>query len=282
MTVFFDALLDGIIDTLKMLPFLFIAFLVLEAVEHFSEKHRDSFLEKIGSAGPLIGAVFGSLPQCGFSVAAANLYSGGIITIGTMLAVFLATSDEAVLLLLGNPGHAGTVLKLISMKIALGTVWGLLIDLLLARSSMKKNRIGEICEDCGCEEEESMLKAALHHTIEVFVYLLIFNCVLSVLLEMIGIAALSGILLKDSMFQPVLAALIGLIPNCAASVALTQLYLNHVLTFGSCMAGLLSGAGVGMAVLFQVNRKHMRENIKIVGILYACSAVTGILLELFL
>ena len=119
-----DAVLDGVIDTLKMVPFLLVAFLLLEALERYSETHRDSALTRLGGAWPVVGAVFGCVPQCGFSVAAANLYAGGVITLGTLLAVFLSTSDEAVLLLLGNPGQAGNVLRLIGVKVLIGTLFG--------------------------------------------------------------------------------------------------------------------------------------------------------------
>ena len=269
----------GLLDTLRMLPFLFAAFLLLEVLEHFSEKHRDRVMGKIGGAGPLVGALFGCVPQCGFSVAAANLYSGGVITLGTMLAVFLATSDEAVLLLLGNPGQGGTVLKLLAAKLVLGAALGYLTDLLLRKSPLKKKELGNICEHCGCGEEEGILKAALIHTVRIFLYLLIFTCVLNVVLELVGIEKLSALLLKNSFLQPLLAALIGLIPNCAASVALTELYMSGVLSFGAVIAGLLSGAGVGLAVLFKVN-KGLKDNLKILGILYLCAALPGILLQL--
>lgn len=274
-----EALADGILDTLKMLPFLFAAFVILEAVEHYSEKHRDNMLSRIGGAGPAAGALFGCIPQCGFSVAAANLYSGGVITLGTMIAVFLSTSDEAVLLLLGNPGNGKTIFWLIFVKVIIGTICGYMVDFFLRNSRLKRKQLGGICENCGCEEEDGILKAAFHHTVQVFSYLFIFNCVLNLLLGAIGIEKLSGLLLKDSMFQPILAAIIGLIPNCAASVVLTELYLTGVLSFGSVIAGLLSGAGVGLAVLFKVN-KNIKENGKILGVLLLCSVIPGILLQI--
>lgn len=279
MDLMIDALLDGILDTLKMLPFLLIAFLILEAVEHYSEKHRDDVLSRIKGAGPFVGAVFGCVPQCGFSVAAANLYSGGVITLGTMLAVFLATSDEALLLLLGNPGNGKMILRLIVSKVVIGAVCGYAVDFFLRKSPLKRKRLGEICKDCGCEEEDGILKAALHHTVQIFLYLLVFNCVLNLVLEVAGIETLSEFLLKDSLFQPALAAVIGLIPNCAASVVLTELYLTGALSFGSVIAGLLSSAGVGLAILFKVN-KSGKENIKILGILLLCAVIPGILLQI--
>jgi hypothetical protein len=302
-----DALCDGGLDTLRMLPFLLAAFLFLEFLEHRSEGRRDNFLSKIGAAGPAAGAFFGCVPQCGFSVAAANLYAGGVITAGTLLAVFLSTSDEAVLLLMGHPGQAGTVFRLLAVKVFLGMFWGYGVDLLLAKSAMKRNRLGAICEECGCKEEglempfnvlgkgydpeqkealkhhgsHLILRAAFYHTLEIFIYLFSVNVLLNILLGAVGIEWLSEFLLKDSFFQPALAALIGLIPNCAASVVLTELYLGGALSFGSAVAGLLSGAGVGLAVLFRINRDK-RENLRITGMLFLAAALSGIFLQIVL
>ncbi|QNM05629.1 putative manganese transporter [Qiania dongpingensis] len=273
-----DALKDGLWDTVKMLPFLFAAFLILEVIEHYSEKHRNGMLTRIGGAGPLVGALFGCIPQCGFSVAAANLYSGGVITVGTLLAVFLSTSDEAVLLILGNPGNGAVVIRLLAIKVVIGVLFGYAVDILLRKSPMKRKQLGNICDHCGCEEEGGVLRAAVRHTIQIFLYLLLFNCVLNLLLEAVGIETLSRILMKDSLFQPVLAGLVGLIPNCAASVALTELYLSGVLSFGSVIAGLCASAGIGLAVLFRVN-KNGKENLKILGILFLCSIIAGMLLQ---
>ena len=312
MELLIDALLDGGLDTLKMLPFLLAAFLFLVFLEHRSKGRRDRVISRIGAAGPAVGAVFGCVPQCGFSVAAANLYAGGVITAGTLLAVFLSTSDEAVLLLMGHPGQAGTVFRLLGVKVLLGIFWGYGVDLLLAKSAMKRNRLGAICEECGCNEEgmempfnvlgkgydpeqdraeepagrEShgrymILRAAFYHTLEIFIYLFSVNVLLNILLGAVGIEWLSGVLLKDSFFQPVLAAFIGLIPNCAASVVLTELYLSGALSFGSAVAGLLSGAGVGLAVLFRINRDR-RENLRVTGMLLFAAVFSGIFLQFVL
>lgn len=308
MEFFWNALKDGALDTLKMLPFLLAAFLLLEALEHYSERHRDGLLAGIGAAGPAAGALFGCVPQCGFSVAAANLYAGGVITVGTLLAVFLSTSDEAVLLLMGHPGQAGTIFKLLGVKVFCGILFGYAADLLLRKSSMKRKRLGAICGDCGCHEGRSelmagegehkenghevleehghhgahrILRAALYHTAEIFIYLLCVNFLLNMILEAVGIEWLSGVLLKDSFFQPVLAAVIGLIPNCAASVVLTEFYLNGVLSFGSAVSGLLSGAGVGLAVLFKIN-KDKKENLKVTGMLLFAAVLSGIFLQIAL
>ena len=282
MELLIDALLDGGLDTLKMLPFLLAAFLFLEFLEHRSEGRRDRFLSRIGAAGPAVGAVFGCVPQCGFSVAAANLYAGGVITAGTLLAVFLSTSDEAVLLLMGHPGQAGTVFRLLGVKVLLGIFWGYGVDLLLAKSAMKRNRLGAICEECGCNEEG--MEAFL--LLEFLEHLSVgrmdrFLSLIGAAGGAVGIEWLSGVLLKDSFFQPVLAAVIGLIPNCAASVVLTELYLSGALSFGSAVAGLLSGAGVGLAVLFRINRDR-RENLRVTGMLLFAAIFSGIFLQIVL
>ncbi|MCI8464936.1 MAG: arsenic efflux protein [Lachnospiraceae bacterium] len=307
MELLIDALVDGGLDTLKMLPFLLVAFLFLESLEHYSEGRRDNFLTKIGAAGPAAGAIFGCVPQCGFSVAAANLYAGGVITVGTLLAVFLSTSDEAILLLMGHPGQAGTIFKLLAVKVVCGIVFGYAADILLRNSPIKRKRLGAICGDCGCHEEEErsvdastevsveeerehdlageshgsyrVFRAALYHTAEVFVYLLSFNILLNILLGAVGIEWLSGLLFKDSLLQPVLAAFLGLIPNCAASVILTEFYLSGVLSFGAAVSGLLSGAGVGLAVLFKIHREK-KENLKITGMLLFAAILSGIFLQI--
>ncbi|MCI8550199.1 MAG: arsenic efflux protein [Lachnospiraceae bacterium] len=302
MNLLIDALKDGGLDALKMLPFLLVAFLLLEFIEHYSESHRDRVLSKIGAAGPAVGAIFGCVPQCGFSVAAANLYAGGVITVGTLLAVFLSTSDEAVLLLFGHPGQAETAFRLMAVKVILGMAIGYVVDALLFKNPIKRKQLGAICEDCGCHggEEEAdgspeegngssgdghgyqrIFHAALHHTVEIFVYIFSFNVLLNILLEAVGIEWLSGFLLKDSFFQPVLSALLGLIPNCAVSVVLAEFYMSGILSFGAVVSGLLSGAGVGLAVLFKTNRDK-KENLKITGILLLSAVLSGIFLQIVL
>ena len=274
------ALEHALLDTVRMVPFLLAAFLILEAVEHYSNQYMNRVLGKVGKAGPVVGALFGCVPQCGFSVAAANLYSGGVITLGTLLAVFLSTSDEAVLILLGHPGSGRVIGQLLLGKVLIGILFGYLTDLVLRKKKEEKH-IEELCRSCGCSDHGGIVKPALHHTIRLTVYILVFTFALTLLLEWIGTEALTAVLGKDAWFQPLVTAFLGLIPNCASSILITELYLAGGLSFASAMAGLCAGAGVGMAVLFRANHP-MKENFAILGLLYGASAATGLLLEILL
>jgi len=269
------ALEHAILDTIKVIPFLFIAFLIIEALEHFSGNAMNRMLGKVGKAGPVVGALFGCVPQCGFSVAAANLYSGGIVTLGTLLAVFLSTSDEAVLIFLSHPGNGSVIGKLLLAKISIAVVVGFLLDILLQKRKEEKH-IEDMCRNCGCSEASGVWRPALSHTIRLTVYLLLFTFVLNVVLESVGIENLGLLLGKDTWYQPFLTALIGLIPNCASSVLITELYLADALSFGSAIAGLCAGAGVGLAVLFKSNHPF-RENVQILLLLYGISVAAGII-----
>ncbi len=274
------ALEHALLDTVRMVPFLLAAFLILEAVEHYSNQYMNRVLGKVGKAGPVVGALFGCVPQCGFSVAAANLYSGGVITLGTLLAVFLSTSDEAVLILLGHPGSGRVIGQLLLGKVLIGILFGYLTDLVLRKKKEEKH-IEELCRSCGCSDHGGIVKPALRHTIRLTVYILVFTFVLTLLLEWIGTEALTAVLGKDAWFQPLVTAFLGLIPNCASSILITELYLAGGLSFASAMAGLCAGSGVGMAVLFRANHP-MKENFAILGLLYGASAATGLLLEILL
>lgn len=273
-----DAFLDALLDTLRMVPFLLAAFLILEALEHYSNNYMNRILGKVGKAGPLVGALFGCIPQCGFSVASANLYSGGVITLGTLLAVFLSTSDEAVLILLGNPGSGAVIGKLLIGKVLLGILFGYLADLVFRRKKEEKH-IEDLCRSCGCSDHGGIIKPALRHTLRLAAYILIFTFVLNLLLDFIGMEALTSLLGKDTWFQPFITALLGLIPNCASSVLITELYLAGGLSFASAMAGLCAGAGMGLAVLFKTNHP-MKENIAVLGLLYTVSVASGLMLEI--
>ena len=211
------ALEHAFLDTVRMVPFLLAAFLALEALEHYSNNYMNRVLGKVGKAGPAVGAVFGCVPQCGFSVAAANLYSGGVITLGTLLAVFLSTSDEAVLILLGNPGSGPVIVRLLLGKVLIGIGFGYLADLVL-RNKKEEKHIEDLCRSCGCSDHGGILKPALKHTVRLTAYILVFTFVLNVLLEWIGMDTLTAILGRDTWFQPLLTALLGLIPNCASSI----------------------------------------------------------------
>ena len=282
----FDLLMDAAADSVKMLPFLLAAFLLMEWLEKYSGEYINRTLTRVGHAGPLMGALLGCVPQCGFSVVAANLYAGGILTPGTLLAVFLATSDEAILILLGNPGLGKDILWLIAVKVIIGTAAGYLIDFLVPKRHNREADMERICADCGCHGHDhdgghahgEIFHAALHHTVQIFVYIFVFSVILGLAIEGLGIERLSGILLGNTIFQPLIAAVIGMIPNCAASVMLTGLYLNGAISFASVVAGLSAGAGLGLVVLFRMN-DDKKESLKIAGLLYGVAAISGILLE---
>ena len=275
-----DVFLDALIDSLKILPFLFGVYLLIEYIEHRSADKLGKALRKMGPFGAIGGSILGAVPQCGFSVVASNLYSGRLITMGTLISVYLATSDEAIPMMIANPAFAGKLWQLILIKVAVAIIAGVLVDLILKLMGKKQDEepFKEICEDCDCEHH-SLLHSALHHTISIFLFILVVNLVLGYAIYFIGEDRISGLLLNGSVFQPFLTALIGLIPNCAASVILTELFTLGSLQFGSCVAGLCAGAGVGLVVLFRTNHR-VKENLAIVGTLYACSVVTGMLVNL--
>ena len=278
MKMLVEAVMDTTFDCLKMLPFLFVAFILIEALEHYSSDFTAKALAKVGKAGPVVGAVAGCVPQCGFSVMAANLYAGGIISVGTLLSVFIATSDEAVLIIMSNPERIREVGVLLAAKVIIAVTAGYIIDIFFRNQIATVKESGNLCKDCGCDEEDAGIwKPAWHHTIRIFIYLFIFTGILNLCIEIFGIEQLSKFLLGNTIFQPVIAAIIGLIPNCAASVILTQLYLNGAISFASVIAGLCTGAGVGLVVLFKMNRNR-RENLKIVGVLYLVAVAAGMII----
>lgn len=273
----YEVFIETITDCLKMLPFLFVAFLVIEYVEHYSSTFTEKLLSKERYAGPAIGAVLGCFPQCGFSAVASSLYASGVVSLGTLLAVFLATSDEAILVMLANPGHGKEVFSLLLAKIVIAVIAGYMIDAIYLKKPHQKKDIHDMCHDCGCEHTHSIWKPALTHTAQLFLYIFLISFVLELVLESVGTETMSHIFLKNSMGQIFLTAIIGLIPNCGASVMLTELYLSGITSFPATVAGLSTGAGVGLLVLFRYN-KPMKENFMIVGLLYGIAIVAGIIL----
>ena len=265
---------------MRMLPFLFAAFLIIEMLENYSAEFTGKVLGKAKNAGPVTGAILGCIPQCGFSVMAADLYACGIISIGTLLSVFIATSDEAVLIMLGNPGHSKEIAALFAAKILIAVIAGYTADIFLSEYISVPQKQRKLCADfCGRKKGVKILSEAFRHTTKIFLYLFIFLVILNLGIRMFGIEKLSEYLLSDTWLQPAAAALIGLIPNCAASVILTQLYLRGVISFASVIAGLCTGAGAGLIVLFRMNQNR-RESVKIVILLYVTGASVGMILNL--
>ena len=270
-------------DSIKILPFIFLIYLLIEYLEHKNNTKLSHILMKAHKFGPVYGSILGSIPQCGFSVIASDLFARRAITAGTMIAIFIATSDEAVPILLSEPSKAHLVLAVIGVKIVIAVISGLLIDLVYRKRSHDNHCHDEHphehfhgnCESCG----DGVLKSTIKHTVKIFVFIFIVSFVMTLLIEMVGEDELSKLLLKDSTVQPFIAALIGLIPNCAASVMLTEMYVVGAVSFGSLIAGLSAGAGIGILLLFRKN-KNIKENLCILGTLYLIGALSGIIIQL--
>ena len=285
MELFLDVLVDTVTDTVKLIPFLFLTYLAMEYLENKAGEKTVGMLLGAGKKGPVIGGILGVVPQCGFSAAAANLYAGGVITVGTMLAVFLSTSDEMLPILLSERTHVKTILAILVAKIVVGLIAGILVDMgvrAISGGGQRGLHIHELCErdHCRCEEG-SIFKSALIHSAQIAVYIFLISFVLNVVVEWVGMARIIRAVSAYPILSIFLAGLIGLIPNCAASVTVTTLYLEGVLSAGSMFAGLLACAGIGLLVLFKTGR-DWRKNLMIVGGLYGISVICGIAVEIFI
>ncbi len=278
-----DVIMDTLIDAAKLLPFLFVTYLLMEYVEHKTGNKFAEALHKGGKAGPFFGGLLGVVPQCGFSAAASNLYAGRIITLGTLFAVYLSTSDEMLPILISERSEVSLILKILVIKAVIGIAVGFLTDLILRLQGKGGEDwdIESLCEreHCSCEDDEGILKPALVHTMHVFLFVVVISFVLNLIVHLVGLEAVRGSFLAIPVVGELIAALIGLIPNCGASVAITHLYLEGVISAGAMLSGLLTGAGVGLLVLFRVN-DHLKENLMIAGMLYLLGAVIGTILEL--
>lgn len=264
---------------LAMVPFLFVAYLFIEYIEKHSSDKMERLMTGFGKMGPLGGAVLGCVPQCGFSAAAANLYSNRLITAGTLAAVFLATSDEAIPILLSNPGNGTTVLKIIAIKISVGAVAGFAADFVFKSApDISREELRRKHSHCGGGKDSAghIFMAALKHTLETFLFILAISIAFNFAVDALSEERLYAILMSDTVFQPFVTALIGFVPNCATSVLLTKLYTEGAISFGSIIAGLCSAAGIGLMVLFKENRPQ-RDNFKIMAIVYASSVIAGLI-----
>jgi len=266
------------LDTLKLVPFLFLTYLVMEALEHKAGEKTHNVVKKAGRLGPVVGSLAGVLPQCGFSAAASNLYAGRVITLGTLIAIYLSTSDEMLPIMISAKVPFVTILGILGIKVFIGMMAGLLIDVFLSARGDGHHHIHEMCEEENCHCEKGIFVSALIHTVHITIFILLINFMLELLLETIGEEMLSGLLLNKPIAGQLIAGLVGLIPNCASSVAITELYLEGALSLGAMMSGLLVNAGIGVLILFRVNRDR-KENVKILCLLYAIGVLAGIGLE---
>ena len=282
-----EVIQDTLIDGIKILPFLFITYLIMEYIEHKMGEKSKNAIKKSGKFGPIIGSFLGIFPQCGFSVSATNLYAGRVITLGTLISVYLSTSDEMLPIFISEAVEPIIILKILAIKLLIGMFAGFIIDFAIRTINKRKKHnenekieIENLCEHDHCHcENGSILKSALRHTINIFIFIIIITFIINTAVFLIGEENISNLLLNKKILGPIIASLIGLIPNCAASVIITNMYLENLISAGSMIAGLLTGAGVGLAVLFKTNKK-IKENIKIVILLYAIGAVSGVILEL--
>lgn len=274
-----DVLVDATKDTLYLIPFLFVTYLVMEWLEHKTGDKAEAAIQRAGAAGPFIGAIVGVVPQCGFSAAAATLWAGRVITLGTLFAVFLSTSDEMLPIFIAEQVPLDVILKILGAKIIIGMVMGFVVDaaLRVARRIDSPLHIHDLCEHdhCHCHDGEGgILKSAVKHTLQVTVFVFVITLVLNAVLAVVGEEALGEFLTANPALSVLGSALVGLVPNCAASVVIAQLYVDGILGSGAMLAGLLVSAGVGLLVLFRANR-HPGQNVLVVVLLYATGVTWG-------
>lgn len=282
MELFIEALEHALFDTLNLIPFLFVTYLAMEALEHRAGEASERAVKRAGAAGPAIGALLGVVPQCGFSAAAATLYAARVVTLGTLFAVFLSTSDEMLPILIAEQAPIELIGKVLGIKIVVGMIVGFGLDAVLrfmSRDGDRHMHIHELCEQEHCDCDDGVLKSALKHTLQVTVFIFLITFVLEVVIDSIGEEALAAWMSGNPALSVVAASLVGLIPNCAASVAITELYLEGALGAGALIGGLLVSAGVGLLVLFRTNRP-MKDNFAITAGLLAVGVVVGGVLTL--
>lgn len=278
-----DIILDAVLDTVKLVPFLFLTYLAMEYLEHKTSTKILLAVQKAGNFGPLIGGVLGAVPQCGFSAAASSLYAGKIITLGTLMAIYLSTSDEMLPILISEQADIKLILLVILAKAGIGVLWGFLCDFVFFRNINAREHIHihTLCEEDHCHCEKGIWSSAFKHTLQIALFILIINFGLTWLMDVAGEDVLSNLILNSKVFGPLIVSFIGLIPNCAASVVITQLYLSGAIGVGTMMAGLLTGAGVGWLVLARASHS-VKKTLGVVGLLYVFGAISGIIIELIM
>lgn len=319
----FDITLDAVLDTLKLIPFLFLTYLAMEAIEQKSNGKAEEVVQRAGFAGPIVGSLVGAFPQCGFSAAASTLYAAKVITVGTLIAVYLATSDELLPILIAEQADPMLIAKILGVKVAIGMLMGFIIDAVVRITQKDKEKhlhICDLCErdNCGCDHNHEdhfhnehshthphdckleeghhdhhhehdhghshdhkggIARSALVHTVQVTLFIFLITLGLNAVIEVVGEDALGTFLSSQPAFSIVASAIVGLIPNCAASVVITELFLEGTISTGSMMAGLLVAAGVGLLVLFRSNRP-MKNNVGIIIVLFLIGAFWGSVIDI--
>ncbi len=307
------------LDTVRLIPFLFLTYLAMEYLEHKASDKMEGAVRKAGKWGPLLGSLAGVVPQCGFSAAASGLYAGRVITLGSLLAIYLSTSDEMLPILLSARAEWGLIARILLWKVVIGMTVGFLADLLASRLHGRAVPVGKAAADTvrqegdaaagvgqpgkaaadtvrqegseaagvgqpggseaagACRCEKGVFRSALFHTLQIAFFILLITFILNLMLEWGGEDVLTGLLFQHPLVGPVLSGLVGLIPNCVGSIVVTQLYMEGAMEFGTMMAGLLTGTGVGILVLCRTN-PHPWENFKIIALVYGIGVMIGILL----
>lgn len=325
MELVIDSCLDALIDCAKLLPFLLITYLLMEWLEAKTEGKQAEKVRSAGPYAPMAGGLLGVIPQCGFSCAAANMYSGGVITVGVLLAVFMSTSDEMLPIFISHAVNISTILRILLVKVVLAVITGYAVDLtnklvkkhFFADSEKKQQKqtqnqadtkcqsaqtkhdtkdspdghthtrhgytgekhIHDLCEQEHCNCKDGIWISALKHTVKIAIFIVIISFVINIIIGFVGEEAIKSAVNGVPVLGEATAALIGLIPNCASSVIITELYLEGVLNAGAMMAGLLTSSGVGLLVLFRMNRHYVKESLKVLVTLYICSLIWGLLIS---
>ncbi len=278
-----DVLMDAGLDSVKLLPFLFATYLLMEYLEHKNVLTAGKLAGFSKKAGPFFGGLFGIFPQCGFSAAASSLYAGRVITVGTLFAVYLSTSDEMLPVFLSSDMKMSLLVAILAGKAAIGIFMGFMVDIVYRKLHGNEEVIADIhavCEHEHCHCEDGVLKSAIRHTVRIFIFVLVISIGINFAVELVGEDSLRSFFTSVPVLGQIVSAVVGLIPNCAASVLITKLYLENVISTGAMMSGLLVGAGVGLLVLFRLNTDK-KDSLKITGLLLVMGIVWGVIIDLF-
>lgn len=271
-----EFLMDCVMDTVRMIPFLLVAFLIIELIEHKLNDKSKEIIEKSGKFGPLFGGLLGAFPQCGFSVLTTNLYITRIVSIGTLVAVYLSTSDEMIPVLLSSEVPLIDIIKMVLLKVVVGIIFGFIVDFIFRH---RKSQDYHICDDDTCDCKDSIIKSTLIHTIKTTAFIFLSTLFIGICLVMVNGDEIAYFFKYHPVLAPIISSLIGLIPNCASSIFLTQLYIRGMISFGTTMSGLLTGSGVAILLLFR-NNDSFKDSIIITVLVYLIGVVVGLLINL--